>query len=231
MDIILKDISTLQTDEISGTERVGPHRWVTKSICRHLLYEGCDLSGILNQVTMQLGADDKLYAEHLKKRNHQNFQDHSHRANAIKILFEFYDYLSDEVTVWPMFGTLLGIVRDDDLIKHDDDIDIGYFKKDEAELIKKLDALHNTRGYQVIRNEFSNLFSLIKDDVAIDLYEYEKLNNSPFLQQGHRTFYNLMYDETFPMKTIQFRDRDLLCISDPERFFERYYGKDWKVPK
>ena len=48
--------------------------------------------------------------------------------------------MSDEVTVWPMFGTLLGIVRDDDLIKHDDDIDLGYFKKDEAELIKKLDA-------------------------------------------------------------------------------------------
>tara|TARA_R100001126_G_scaffold102681_2_gene88221 strand:- start:1332 stop:1976 length:645 start_codon:yes stop_codon:yes gene_type:complete len=200
------------------------HKWITRSICRHLLYEGCDLKGELNRV-------GKVYAHHLNKRQHGNFANHEHRRRAVNILLEFYDYMSDEITIFPMFGTLLGIVREQDLILHDDDLDFGYFKKDSERLIKKLDNLHNKDGYLVIRNEFSNLYSLVKDGIMIDLYEYEVIEEENLLQQGHRTFYNLQYDEALPLKTIEFADRELVSINNPIAFFERYYGKDWKTPK
>ena len=200
------------------------HDWQTKSICRHLLYEGCDLMG-------KLGIVGNEYALHLNRRKYKNFADEEYRKKAIEIMLEFYDYMSEDMDIWPLFGTLLGIVRNGDLIPHDDDVDFGYLKKDESILVDKLDSIHGTNGFLVIRNEFSNLYSLAKDDVLIDLYEYEKLEHTPVLQQGHRSFYNLMHDELFPLKTIQFQGKELKCMSDPVKFFERYYGKDWKTPK
>jgi phosphorylcholine metabolism protein LicD len=179
----------------------------------------------------KLGIVGNEYALHLNRRKYKNFADEEYRKKAIEIMFEFYDYMSEDMDIWPLFGTLLGIVRNGDLIPHDDDVDFGYLKKDESILVDKLDSIHGTNGFLVIRNEFSNLYSLAKDDVLIDLYEYEKLEHTPVLQQGHRSFYNLMHDELFPLKTIQFQGKELKCMSDPVKFFERYYGKDWKTPK
>jgi hypothetical protein len=200
------------------------HKWITKSICRHLLYESCDLKG-------SLGLCGKEYRKHLFSRSNNNFSDDKFREKATNIMMEFYDYMSDEMILFPMFGTLLGIVRDEELIKHDDDIDFGYFKKDEKILVDKLDKIHNKDGFKLIRNEYSNLYSLHKDGVLIDLYEYEVIENENLLQQGHRTGYNLKYDEVFPMTEIKFKDKSLSCISEPIKFFERYYGQDWNVPK
>ena len=200
------------------------HEWETKSICRHMLYESCDLEGKLKLV-------GTTYRNHLNRRKHNNFSNEQYKKKAIEVLFEFYDYMSEDMDIWPMFGTLLGIVRNDDLIPHDDDVDFGYLKKDESILVDKLDSIHGTNGFLVIRNEFSNLYSLAKDEVLIDLYEYEKLEHTPILQQGHRSFYNLMHDELFPFKTIQFQGKELKCMNDPVKFFERYYGKDWERPR
>ena len=208
--------------KIKGTDSV--HTWVTNSICRHLLYEGCDLKG-------ELGRIGGVYRNHLLGGKPQNFLDEDRRSKAVNILLEFYNYLADEVKIFPMFGTLLGIVRNEDLIPHDDDIDFGYFLEDSQKLIEKLDNLHGKNGYLVIRNEFSNLYSLVKDGVMIDLYEYEPVEEDKILQQGHRTFYNLKYEEDFPLKTIPFRGTELVCINDPIKFFERYYGQDWKTPR
>ena len=202
------------------------HKWVTNSICRHLLYEGCDLMG-------KLGIVGTVHRKHLKNID---FNNPDVRNKAIEIMFELYDYLSDEVEVFPMFGTLLGIVRGDDLIPHDDDVDFGYFMRDSGKLIKKLDALHGEKGYLIVRNEFSNLYTLVKDGIMIDLYEYEIVKEDGILQQGHRSFYNLKYDEVFhtseeALREITFRGRTMKCIAHPVRFFERYYGLDWKTPK
>lgn len=208
--------------EISGKHQ--GHTWKTKSICRHMLYESCDLQGKLNIV-------GGTYKHYHGKRQFNNFSNDEYRSRAIDVMFDFYDYMSSDVDIWPMFGTILGIIRNDDLIHHDDDIDFGYFKKDTSIIIDKLDSIHGKNGYLVIRNEFSNLYSLAKDDVLIDLYEFEQLVESPFLQQGHRSFYNLMKDELFPLKTIEFKGKELKCMNDPVKFFERYYGEDWKQPK
>ena len=112
--------------EIFGKDSV--HEWRTKSICRHMLYEGCDLRG-------HLGIVGSTYREHFNKRKNKNFKDEAFRNHAIQVMSEFYDYMSTDIDIWPMFGTLLGMVRDDDLIKHDDDIDFGYLKRDEYVLI------------------------------------------------------------------------------------------------
>ena len=153
--------------EIFGRDPV--HEWRTKSICRHMLYEGCDLRG-------QLRTIGSTYREHFNKRKNKNFKDETFRNQAIQVMSEFYDYMSTDIDIWPMFGTLLGMVRDDDLIKHDDDIDFGYLKRDEYVLTKKLDSLHNTNGYKIIRNVTLLLLGLrlpnIMAEILVCLYSW-----------------------------------------------------------
>ena len=43
-----------------------------------------------------------------------------------------------QIPYWADFGTLLGIVRDKDIISWDDDVDFGYFLKDRDRLIVAL---------------------------------------------------------------------------------------------
>lgn len=199
--------------------------WKTKSICRALLYESCDITG---QGNTKNGETLRFYHN---KRNHTNFKNTEFREKSILIMNEFYDYMSSDIQMWPMFGTLLGIVRSNDLIPHDDDVDFGYFKKDEAKVIEKLDILHNQGDFKVIRNEFNNLYTIYKDDVFIDMYEYEVLDNDDFVKQGHRAAYDITKDELYPMKKIFFKGKEFDCMANPIKFFERYYGKDWQTPK
>ena len=179
----------------------GRHKWSTKSACAHMLYEHMDLDG--NKVQPY-----KKYAEYHAKRKFKNFSDPNFKERTIEIIFELYDYMSEDLDIFPAFGTLLGFVRDQDLIPHDDDVDFGYFKKDSNIIIAKMDALHGKNGYSVIRNEYNTLFSLHKQD-----------------------FYNLKYDEVFPLTTIQFRQKEFKSINSPTKFFERYYGHNWKIPR
>ena len=202
----------------------GRHKWSTKSACAHMLYEHMDLDG--NKVQPY-----KKYAEYHAKRKFKNFSDPNFKERTIEIIFELYDYMSEDLDIFPAFGTLLGFVRDQDLIPHDDDVDFGYFKKDSNTIIAKMDALHGKNGYSVIRNEYNTLFSLHKQDVLIDFYEYEMFGEGEDLHQGHRPFYNLKYDEVFPLTTIQFRQKEFKSINSPTKFFERYYGHNWKIPR
>jgi hypothetical protein len=161
----------------------------------------------------------------------KNFSEDSYRQTAVKVLTEFYDIMSEKVTLFPMFGTLLGIVRGNDLIPHDCDIDFGYFLNQQQELLSALDELHGKEGFQVIRNQFNDLFSVGKDGVLIDLYRYDDHGVGDFLSQGSRKPYNLLTMEIYPMGEIEFAGKKMTCIANPVAFFERYYGADWETPK
>ncbi|MHC4690210.1 MAG: LicD family protein [Planctomycetota bacterium] len=191
----------------------------SKSICRELLYETCDM-------TARLPGFEATYKRHMKNIT---FNNEEYRKHAQDVMVEFYKYMSEYITLFPMFGTLLGIIRSDSLIPHDNDIDFGYLKSEEDELIKALDNLHGKYGFVIVRNQFNNLYSVAHDTVLIDLYEYEE--NGPVFMQGHREFYNLYSHEVLPFKTITFHDTEMKCIQDPIAYFERYYGKDWRTPK
>ena len=161
-----------------------------------------------------------------------NFEDDIHREHAIQILLEFYQYMTNkDIKMWPMFGTLLGIFRGDDLIPHDGDLDFGYLAEQQTDFLIALESLHNDNGYSVVRNHGYDLFSVHKDSVLIDLYRYDANKEKKILLQGPRGAYNILFDEAFPFGSISFRGRELNCIHNPKAFFERYYGHDWHTPR
>jgi len=202
------------------------------SICKILLKESCPDKCINDCGCYKYGPAkiDATMRKFLRKRKHTTFSNPEFRKTAGDVLLEFFDFFENEVVLWPMFGTLLGFVRAGDIIPHDEDIDLGFFKDDEDKLIDILDTIHNTNGFVVIRNQFKSIYTVWKNDVFIDLYLYE-VTNTEQVKQGHRDFYNILTTEAFPFKKIKFRDRQLNCIAKPEAWLERYYGSDWQTPK
>jgi phosphorylcholine metabolism protein LicD len=159
-----------------------------------------------------------------------DYSQEDHRNKAISVMLEFYDYMSEYLTLFPMFGTLLGIFRNDDLIPHDGDIDFGYFLNEQTQLVSALENIHNKSGFLVIRNQFNDLFSVGKDGVLIDLYRYDD-HGTDSISQGSRQPYSLLRNELHPLSEIDFRGSKMTCMADPIAFFTRYYGEDWKTPK
>jgi len=199
-------------------------QWNAGSICRDLLWECCDLYARTPEF-------EATYKHYYNNRVNKTFKDPEFRVQATEVVKEFYDYFAAHIDIWPMFGTLLGMVRTGELIPHDNDVDFGFFKKDEEKVIQLLEDMHGQNGFKVIRNQFQTIFSIHKNEVLIDLYEYELLDGSDIARQGSRPAYDLARTEIFPFKEVEFVGKKIKCINNPISFFERYYGHDWQTPK
>lgn len=155
----------------------------------------------------------------------EDFSDNKRRSVGRKLLAELYTGLPPSVVAFPIFGTLLGMVRDNDIIKHDIDIDIGFIDPSNH----MISYLNNLTNWIFVRNLGGSLLSVFCDGVMFDLYKYVP-NGNVYDQPGHPD-YRLLKSEVEPMKHIEFFDTEFTCIGNPITFFERYYGMDWKTPK
>lgn len=128
------------------------------------------------------------------------------------------------------FGTLLGAVREKNIIKGDQDVDV--FITQEEVLYNSLPWLYE-QGFKVIRIRKGKLYSFrVKENCFIDLYVLRPLGLSIwslycYSLAGYATPKKYIRNT----QDIEFLGSVYKCPKNPERVLEWWYGKDWRTPK
>ena len=136
--------------------------------------------------------------------------------------------IMDEVGVQfgPIFGSLLGIIRDKDFITWDEDIDCYVLKEEEDKLLSALWLLEK-EGFILVRYLRRGLYSIMRNGEYIDFYVLRSI--SPELRHtGGRDFVFEKYvKDTI---TIDFKGVKLSIPREYEDYLEFTYG-DWRTPR
>lgn len=124
-----------------------------------------------------------------------------------------------------IYGTLLGAIRDNDFIEHDEDTDTYVLEKDRASILALLFDLRKV-GFEVARYE-NCLLSLIRNDDYIDIYIFKKNIFNVYTCNGYVV--QSRYMDKF--STVNFLGEVFNTLDNPIFFLEKVYGKDWRIPK
>jgi len=126
-----------------------------------------------------------------------------------------------------LYGTLLGAVRENNFIEHDEDTDVFVLYEYKDQII---DILFELKKYGLIvaRNDIDvDLLSFIKDGEYIDIYFFRK----NFF--GQRISNGLVIDSKYLERLIDihFLGVNFQIPNNPKELLEKIYGHDWMIPR
>ena len=127
-----------------------------------------------------------------------------------------------------VFGTLLGIYRDGELIEHDADSDLAVWVQDENKIIQLIKGLED-KQFMLTRFE-RHIISFTRGGDYIDCYMYKTKENSSNVLHSVPCLGTLTIMDFDNSNTVTFHNRNLTCVHDPENYFQKLYGSDWKTP-
>ena len=165
------------------------------------------------------------------------------------------------IPYWICNGTLLGVVRDSELIPWDEDLDFGIMK----EYSQAVREIFQKFQFEVLNDGSGSNYLLLafkdkENSIKIDINFYEQVGNSlvtlwrvPRIGQFVAIFrkiveklglnpsrcgfffelsgYKSLVKDVFPTKTIMFQNRNVSIPYDAEACLIHTYGEDWKIPK
>jgi hypothetical protein len=165
------------------------------------------------------------------------------------ILYDSLAYISNilyenNIKHWVMYGTLLGAIRNNDIIPYDYDIDFGANINDVDKIIE-LNKYIMKDGYS-----FSKPYSYIDDNkiwrvslkisynniVVGDIYLYDNFSDGFSRRFDIKTGTYFWPKATFPtwyintLTNVKIRDKIFPSPRNPEILLLHWYGDNWKVP-
>jgi hypothetical protein len=124
-----------------------------------------------------------------------------------------------------IYGTLLGAVREQNFIKYDEDVDVFILEENRENLLTLLLSLKKI-GFEVARYD-GDLLSIIRDDDYIDIYIFRK----NFLGRRVCNGDTLQAEFIEQLETIVFLNEEFKVPNNKEKFLEKAYGHDWRIPR
>lgn len=134
-----------------------------------------------------------------------------------------------------VFGTCLGIVRDGDLIPHDQDADVAIYFEDAPRFYKAMEDLAQ-EGFELIDVcKWGAKFSVLRNGDYIDVYIIYRVTNPIYRLLGYRwKVSHGLFRADYYAPGIQ-ESRAFLghVFRVPNRvipYLEEHYGKSWEIP-
>ena len=146
-----------------------------------------------------------------------------------------------EIPYMAISGTLLGIVRNNDYIPWDDDVDLAVDFSDYDNIMKLDEGLRfhgayiDNRGLPWKEGQrwwVLKIKNMENPSVFVDLIPFQYVGDEyrmppkGIIPSGWYDRNILMKDEIHPVKTMKLRDLDVRCPQYPLKFIERSYGQD-----
>lgn len=132
---------------------------------------------------------------------------------------------SKEITWGPIFGTLLGIVRDNDFITWDEDIDL-YILKEQEDMFRNVLWDLSDNGFSLIRYERRGLYSIMRNGEYIDFYVLAKIQENLRETGGGGYVFEKYIRDTIP---YNFKGIELNIPREYDEFLTLSYN-DWRTP-
>lgn len=187
----------------------------------------------------------KLRSNYLFEKRRENFHEESY------IVFQdFCKAFDDSKTeFWLVFGTLLGAVRENGIIRHDIDIDVGvksnidYTRLDES--LQRFGFIKKRQIDVFSKNNESqgSEMTYFKNGVSIDIFIFYPLDTQENVYFTHAFYdrivhdnfiiYKKVYKIEFPLEGLinsTFIGNNVLIPSNYDSFLMAHYGPNYMVP-
>lgn len=215
------------------------YRHVPKCLKRRLRLVLKSLRTVKKSTKRQI--TDKHKIEQKNKRQKQYYI----QKNGLDLLVEIQNILYDlGIVNFADFGTLLGIVRENRLLEHDLDLDIGVFaSENEKHIIRKV---LERKGYKLWRSYYFN--NLVVEDsfrfrkVKVDINYYKKTNNNLitwlfytkpgeiYRLKNERSIVEMKYSKITGTKSIECGKYKIIIPNEAEELLAEKYGENWRIP-
>ena len=158
-------------------------------------------------------------------------------SKARKTLLSAHEILGKQgITFFPSSGTLLGIIRDNDILPHDKDLDIGLlWDVDRDQVIdclckNNLFELNDKETITPDHKQWFLSFTHVKNQIALDLFFYKPSGNHFLYGFHHLPHPILSRPRIFELANHEWNGRIWQVPENPDQYLTDLYGAEWKKP-